>query len=73
MLTVMPLDFLYSGGNINYDVCGPFCHFSSLTALMKGFSWFYDKYSCPHTHSVPMIFLQLWRVLGGGVVVFKVV
>jgi hypothetical protein len=41
----MLLDFLSSGGGSNHDVGGPFHHFgcfSSSTALMREFGWFYD-------------------------------
>jgi hypothetical protein len=51
-LTVYPPGFLNSTGNSNHGVGGPFHHFlcfSSLTALMKEFSWFYGKLLYPYT------------------------
>jgi hypothetical protein len=50
MLTALPPDFSNSDGNRNHDVSGPFSHFhhfSSLPALMKEFSWFYDIFLSP--------------------------
>jgi hypothetical protein len=58
-LTVLPPDFLNSGGDSNHDVGSPFHHFGRFFVFIS-----FDERirpgavtsSCPHTHSPPVIF-----------------
>ncbi len=55
MLTVLPSDFLNSGGDSNYNIGGHLHCFSSFTALREECSWFCDIFLSAY-NSLPMIF-----------------
>jgi hypothetical protein len=67
-LSILPTDFLNCGSDRYHDVGSPFRHFwrfSSLTALLNKFGWFYDIFLSLYTLCTkdffPAIFLQPWR------------